>query len=289
MRKLSKIGDIINSEADVIEENLSSSELGTIKLLHAKTGEVEELPINEYLYGTVSAEMPVQFELEALKAQAVVSRTYTMYQIMKNKDKHGEADICDDSTCCQAWITKEDRMLRWEEDVREANWNKIVQAVNETSGKIAVYNGEPINAFFHSSSGGKTEIVSNVWGGGDLPYLQSVETAGETEYEQYSSEVNISKQELEDKLKEVYNDISIDWSNEECIKILEYTNSGRVKTIKFGNREIAGTEARKIFGLKSANFSFKIEEDRVIFSVIGYGHGVGLSQTGADSMAKVRK
>ena len=280
--------------ADISEkakENISEiskhdySQYGTIKLLHKKTGEIEEIPIDQYLYGTVSAEMPVKYELEALKAQAIASRTYTIYQIVHN-NKHGEADICDDSTCCQAWISKEDRLSKWDAGEAEDNWNKIVRAVNETAGKIATYNGEPINAFFHSSSGGTTEIVSNVWGGSDLPYLKSVETAGETEYEQYSSEVSLSKEELLDKLKQTYSDISIDFEKKDCIKILEYTESGRVKTIKFGNKELAGTEVRKILGLKSTNFSFKIENDNVIFSVIGYGHGVGMSQTGADSMVK---
>ena len=262
------------------------SKYGTIKLLHEKTGEIQELPIDEYLYGTVSAEMPVKYELEALKAQAIVSRTYTIYQIEHNNKKHGDADICDDYACCQAWISKEDRIARWDKDVANANWDKIVKAVNETAGKVATYNGEAINAFFHSSSGGKTETVSNVWGGTNLPYLQSVETTGETNYEQYSSEVKLSKEDLINKLKESYSDISIDFNIDDAIKILEYTESGRVKTIKFGNKEIAGTEARRIFGLKSTNFSTNIDGDFITLSVIGYGHGVGMSQTGADSLAK---
>ena len=137
----------------------------TIKLLHKKTNTVEELPLDEYLYGVVSAEMPVDFDIEALKAQAVVARTYTIYKIIQNEKKHGDADICDDSSCCQAWITKEDRLARWEEDKQEENWKKIVLAVNETKGKIITYEGKPINAFFHSNSGGATEAPVNVWGG----------------------------------------------------------------------------------------------------------------------------
>ncbi len=263
------------------------SKYGTIKLYHSKTKETEELPIDEYLYGVVSAEMPANYEMEALKAQAIVSRTYTLYQIINNgSNKHGDAQICDDSTCCQAWISKQDRLDKWEEDVRESNWDKITKAVNETSGKIITYNGNPIDSFFHSNSGGVTETVSNVWGGADLPYLKSVETSGESDYSQYSSEVSLSKQELTNKLKEKYKDISIDFDKDDSIKILENTESGRVKTIKFGNVEIAGTEARSILGLKSTNFTFKIDGDNVVFSVIGYGHGVGMSQTGADSMAK---
>ena len=277
-----------NEEAKIEEEKYNYNKYRTIKLLHAKTGEVEEVELDTYLCNVVSAEMPADFEEEALKAQAIVARTYTIYKI-KNK-KHDNADICDDSNCCQAWISKEDRLNRWNEEQREANWQKIENCVKATQGKIITYNNEPINAFFHSNSGGKTEIPVNVWGGGtDLPYLQVVETSGENEYSQYSSQVEFTQEELINKLKEKYSDITIDFNNQDDIKILEYTDSGRVKTIKFGNHNISGTEARTILGLKSTNFSIVRENEKIKFDVKGYGHGVGMSQTGADSMAKQGK
>ena len=197
-----------------------------------------------------------------------------------------DADICDNFACCQAWISKEDRFNKWEEANREQNWNKIVEAVNSTSKQVIVYEGEPIDAFFHSNSGGITETAGNVWGGKDLPYLKSVETAGEEGYSGYSSYVEISKEDLINKIKTKYSDINIDFNNENCIEILEYTGSGRVRTIRFGNIQMAGTEARSLLGLKSTNFSFEITENSVKFNVVGYGHGVGMSQTGANSMAK---
>lgn len=258
----------------------------TIKLFHSGSGQIEELPIDEYLYGVVSSEIPANYEAEALKAQAIVARTYTIYQIMNNSGKHPGADICDNSSCCQAWISKDERLSKWAPEEAESNWNKIVDAVNSTSGKIITYQNKPINAFFHSNSGGKTESSLNIWGGIDYPYLKSVETAGEEGYTQYSSEAKFTKEELLNKLKEKYEDCEIDYSQENCIQILEYTTSGRVKTIKFGNKEIAGTEARPILGLRSTNFTFTISGDEIIFSVIGYGHGVGMSQTGADALAK---
>ena len=261
----------------------------SIKLLHTKSNEIEEVPIDDYLCNVVAGEMPANFELEALKAQAVVARTYTIYQINHNNGKHGEADICDDSTCCQAWISKEERFEKWEEEERESNWEKIKNAVDSTAGKVIVYNGEPIDAFFHSNSGGKTEIPVNVWGGADYPYLQSVETAGEEAYTQYSSDVTLSKEELINKLKEKHSEIEIDYSVEDSIKVLDYTDGGRVRTIRFGNIEISGVEARSILGLKSANFEIQIDGDNIKFLVKGYGHGVGMSQTGADSMAKEGK
>lgn len=260
------------------------SKYGTISLLHKKTGEVEQVNLDEYLCNVVSAEMPANYEIEALKAQAIVARTYTIYKILNKK--HDTADICDDSTCCQAWISKDDRLARWEESQRESNWQKIVSAVNDTKGKVITYDNKPIDAFFHSNSGGVTEVPVNVWGGTGYPYLQSVETSGEDAYTQYSSEVVFTQEQLINKLKEKYSDISIDFSNSDDIKIMEYTESTRVKTVKFGNHEISGVEARSLLGLRSTNFEISIDGDNIKFSVKGYGHGVGMSQTGADSMAK---
>ena len=257
-----------------------------IKLLHVQTGAIEEIPLDEYLYGVVSAEMPADFEIEALKAQAIVARTYTIYKIMQNQNKHENAHICDDASCCQAWITKEERMEKWDEDKRENNWNKIIFAVNETKGKIITYEGTPINAFFHSNSGGATEPPINVWGGSNYPYLQTVETSGEEEYSQYSSEVELTKEEFIEKMKEKHADFNINFDDENSIQVLEYTSGGRLKNIKIGNYNLSGVEVRSIFGLKSANFIINLDNEKIAFKVTGYGHGVGMSQTGADSLAK---
>lgn len=200
--------------------------------------------------------------------------------------KHEGANICDDPNCCQAWISKEDRFARWEENLRDENWNKIRYAVNSTQGKIITYEGKPINAFFHSNSGGKTETTVNVWGGNGYPYLQAIETLGEEAYTQYSSEVIYTKQTFIDKIREKYSDFEINFDDEDSIKILEYTDGNRVKTIKLGNIQLSGVEVRNILGLKSANFIISIQDDNIKLSVTGYGHGVGMSQTGADSMAK---
>ena len=278
-----------NVKIDIQEANYDYKKYNTIKLLHKDTEKIEEIDLDEYLYGVVSAEMPASFEEEALKAQAVVARTYTIYKIVNNDGKHDEADICDDSTCCQAWISKEDRLEKWKEEVREEYWNKIVNAVNSTAGKIITYEGEPINAFFHSNSGGTTEAPINVWGGSGYPYLQSVSTSGEDAYSQYSSEAEFTKKEFEEKIKELHSDFKIDYKEKACIKIEEYTEGNRVKNVKIGNLELSGVEVRNIFGLKSANFEITIQDDKIKFEVIGYGHGVGMSQTGADSLAKEGK
>ena len=251
----------------IVESTYDYKDYQTIKLLHSETGDIENIKLDEYLYGVVSAEMPASFEEEALKAQAVVARTYTIYKI-KNDNKHQDADICDDPACCQAWISKEDRFEKWEEDSREDNWNRIVNSVNSTQGKIITYNNEPINAFFHSNSGGYTETTADVWGGTGYPYLQTVETSGEEDYSQYHSELKITKQTFIDKIREKHNNFEINFNEEDCIKVLEYTNGNRVKKIKIGNLELSGVEIRTIMGLKSANFKILIEGENIIFEVI---------------------
>ena len=287
------VSDSVEIEENILDSNVSFSEYdykeySVIKLLHSDNGSVEEIKLDEYLYGVVSSEMPANYEKEALKAQAVVARTYTIYKIKHGK-KHENADICDDYKCCQAWISREDRLNKWNENERESNWNKIVDAVNETRGKIITYNNEPINAFFHANSGGTTELPINVWGGSGYPYLQAVTTSGEENYSQYNSEVIITKIEFENKIREKYSDFQIDWNNDKCIEVLEYTDGNRIKTIKIGNQNLSGVEVRTILGLKSANFEITIEEENIKFNVKGYGHGVGMSQTGADSLAKQGK
>lgn len=273
----------------IVESTYDYSQYKTVKLLHESSNKIEELPLDEYLYGVVSSEMPASFEKEALKAQAVVARTYTLYKMVQNKGKHGKADICDDPGCCQAWISKEDRLARWNEKNREDYWIKIVNSVNETQGKMITYEGKPINAFFHSNSGGATEDPINVWGGSGYPYLQSVETSGEDAYSQYESESTVSKKEFEETIKKAHSNFEIDFSKKDAIEVKEYTEGNRVKTIKVGNLELSGVEMRTLFGLRSANFKITIEGDDIHFEVIGYGHGVGMSQTGADSLAKQGK
>jgi len=278
-----------SQENTIIEPNYDYKKYKEIKLLHTSTKKVENIKLDEYLYGVVSAEMPASFETEALKAQAVVARTYTIYKIVNNNKKHKDANICDNSTCCQAWISKENRLAKWEEKNREDYWNKIVNAVNSTQGKIITYNKKPINAFFHANSGGATEAPVNVWGGTGYPYLKTVTTAGENAYKQYSSNVIVTKKEFESKMKKVHSDFKINFKQKDCIKVEEYTEGNRVKTIKVGNLKLSGVEIRNIFSLKSANFKVTIDGEKIKFEVLGYGHGVGMSQTGADSLAKEGK
>lgn len=273
-------------EIEIIDYDYSK--YNKIKLLHKDSDKVEEVNLDEYIACVVSAEMPVDFDIEALKAQAIVARTYTIYKITTSK-KHENADICDKSTCCQAWISKENRLKKWDEDKKISNWNKILKAVNQTVGKIITYQGKPINAFFHANSGGKTQVPFYVWGGTGYPYLQVVETAGEDAYSQYSSESKFTKKEFTQKLKKEYEDFKINFEEEKCIEIIKRDESNRVITVKIGNINLSGVETRTLLGLRSANFTVEITDNEVLFKVIGYGHGVGMSQTGADALAKQGK
>lgn len=279
----------INQNEIIEKSTYDYKKYKTVKLYHSKTKKSEELPLDEYLYGVVSSEMPASFEEEALKAQAVVARTYTLYKIIHNKQKHNGADICDSSACCQAWISKEDRLAKWNNDKKDEYWNKIVKAVNSTQGKIITYNNEPINAFFHSNSGGATEAPINVWGGSGYPYLKSVSTSGEDAYSQYESSVTVTQNQFIEAIKKVHSNFKIDFNKKDCIKITEYTEGNRVKSIKVGNLNLSGVEIRTIFELRSANFKVTMENKNIKFDVTGYGHGVGMSQTGADSLAKQGK
>ena len=285
-RNVNTVSTTKEEELSVIEYDYSKYKI--IKLLHKDTNQIEEVKLDEYIASVTSAEMPVDFELEALKAQAIVARTYTIYKIIESR-KHEDADICDKSTCCQAWISKEDRLKKWDENKRISNWNKILQAVNQTAGRIITYEGKPINAFFHSNSGGKTEVPFYVWGGTEYPYLQVVETSGEEAYSQYSSEAKFTKKEFIEKIKKEHEDFQIDFNEENCIEIKERDGSNRVVTVKIGNFNLSGVETRTLLGLRSANFTVEISKDEVLFKVIGYGHGVGMSQTGADALAKQGK
>ena len=249
------------------KEEYNYKDLNKVKVLHIKTGEVEEMELDSYIIGVVSAEMPANFEIEALKAQAVVARTYTIYKITKGT-KHENADICDDPSCCQAWINKEERLNRWNEEERNLNWSKIEEAVESTKGKVITYEGKPINAFFHSNSGGFTESAFNVWGGENYPYLNVVATSGEDSYKQYNSEVQVTKNEFIEKIKKYHQDFEIDFKKENEIQVLEYTDGKRIKTIKIGNLNLSGVEIRTIFNLKSARFEIIVDGENIKFNVI---------------------
>lgn len=260
----------------------------TIRVKKHKTGEIIAMDINDYLRGVVPSEMPPSYNIEALKAQAIVARTYT-YRKMISYAEGEDADICDDHTHCQAFYDKETLFSIWRnkgfsEELIKEYWSKVNEAVVSTQNQVITYNGEYIKAFFHASSPKRTEDISQIWGGESLPYLVSVENKEYEEYENRTSEVCVKFEDYISKIKEKYN---IEIINEDVknTTISEYTISGRVKNIKSGNVFVSAETLRVMFGLKSTDFVIDTNEDSITFKVTGYGHGVGMSQVGANTYA----
>ncbi len=240
---------------------------------------------SQYLKEVVAAEMPASFELEALKAQAVAARSYlesrqSAYKTSGTPEEHKGADICTDSTHCKAWISEAKRRESWGNDA-DASWAKISQAVDSTKGEVITYNGEVISAVFHSTSSGKTENSKDVWGG-DRPYLVSVDSPGDAESPKYKSEKQIPLAEF--KKIAADNIEGVDFSNE-LVGSIARSEAGGILTISIGGKEIKGTQFRSLYDLRSANVQVNISGDTVSFDVTGYGHGVGMSQYGANYLA----
>jgi stage II sporulation protein D len=254
----------------------------------------EEMNLEEYIKGVVAAEMPADFDPEALKAQAVAARTFAygrMTGVYKSKEGvHDGVDICTDSTHCQAWTSKENAMKKWKVLFASRNWSKIEKAVNSTKGMIVAYNGNIANTLFHASSSGKTENSDEVWSGVSVPYLRSVTSSGEEESKGYITSILIKTSELVGKLRKAYPEAEFAANIFKSIKIIDYTTGGRVKTLKIGNISLKGTEFRTLLGLRSTDFKVEIADEgkdgTLKITTKGFGHGVGMSQWGADSLAK---
>ena len=251
-----------------------------IKLLLSESKEIVELSMDDYIKGVLLGEMPITFELEALKAQAIVARTYTMYKLKNNPKVHENADMCDDINCCQAYKTKEYAFASWDDEEENAKWQKLEDAVIGTSNLIITYSGEVIEAFFHAHSGGQTENIKYVWGDSEIPYLKSVNG---NEGEAYQDSKTFTKLEFKELIKSKVPNYDVKKS---ILKIEDYTGSGRVNMLKIDDIEIKATELRKITGIKSTNFRIEESGDNITFYTVGYGHGVGMSQYGANQMAK---
>lgn len=246
---------------------------------------VEQMSKSQYLKEVVSAEMPAGFEQEALKAQAVAARSYlearrNAYKTSGTPDVHKGAEICTDSTHCKAWISEAKRRESWSADT-DKNWEKISKAVDETADEVITYDGEIISAVFHSTSSGKTENSKDVWGG-DRPYLVSVDSPGDKVSPKYKSEKEISLDEFKKIAQE--NIEGVDFSKE-IVGEIARSEAGGILTVSVGGVKIKGTKLRSIYGLRSANVQITVNNDKVVFDVTGYGHGVGMSQYGANYLA----
>ncbi len=246
--------------------------------------------LDEYVKGVVAAEMPASFDMEAIKAQAVAARTY-VYKRCRSLGGlgcalHPEADVCDDPSHCQGWITKSEMLKKWGIFSYYHYYSKINQGVNSTSGMVIMYRGEPIDPLFFSTSNGKTENSEDVWDK-PIPYLRSVASPGEESSPRFFTVVELPVEDVVSQLKRKWPDLFIDSENpEKQWKVIETSEGGRIKSMQISNKVIKGTEFRQLLNLKSTDFKWERSGENIKIMSVGFGHGVGMSQYGANSMAK---
>ena len=259
-----KTGIIINNEKN-------------IRILRSNNT-VENINLEDYLIGVVSSEVPVSFKKEAIKAQAVAARTYALKQMQNNQNE--SYDVKDD-TSSQVYKSNEELKTIWKENY-DNNINIIKEAVNETKGEYLTYNNDIIYAFFFSTSNGQTEDNKDVFGQ-DLPYLKVVDSSFD------EKETNDFKVTKTYSLEEFYQKLEIPYSNNLVITDIVYTDSKRIKNIKINNIEFTGIDIRRRLSLRSTDFTIEKNNDQILITTKGYGHGVGMSQYGANALAKQNK
>ena len=235
-----------------------------------KNGHVINIELEEYLIGVVGAEMPASFHMEALKSQAIISRTYALKAKSKGK-------VLSSNESNQSYKSNDELKKLWGNNYN-TYYNKIVNAVKATKGMYLVYNGNYIEAVFHSTSNGKTESSISVWGN-SYPYLVSVDSIYDNSNPSFIKNKEFTYSELQEKL-------GFEINNETEINIINKTSGNRVNKVVIDNHEYTGVKLRNILGLRSADFEIEKKENKVIFTTKGYGHGVGLSQYGANGYAK---
>ena len=227
--------------------------------------------------------MPASFHPEALKAQAVAARTYTLYHMGESSHPgHPGADTCTDPTHCKAYKSESEAKKDWGAE-GEVYWKKIASAVEETEGELAVYEGEPIDAVFHAASAGHTADAMDVWSA-SVPYLKSVESGGEENSPEYVTTVSVPFSEFRKTLSEAYPEIVPESPAD--IGAVDAGESGYVRSVTVCGQTVKGGEIRRLFSLRSAAFTLSADNETVTFRVTGHGHGVGMSQYGANAMAE---
>ena len=231
-------------------------------------GTERRMALSDYLCGVLMGEMPGSFPLEALKAQAVAARTYTLQRL------EAGGVLSDDPAECQAFCDPDQAGTKYGEQA-DAVMEKLRRAVEETDGQVMIYDGTLITATYFSCSGGRTESAQAVWGS-SVPYLLSVDSPGEEDADSFESRMELSRSELMERLE----------IPDTEIREITYTEGGGVETMTIGGRSFSGVELRQRLGLRSTNFQIDISGDTVTVDVKGFGHRVGMSQYGAKAMAE---
>ncbi|MBQ8921822.1 MAG: stage II sporulation protein D [Oscillospiraceae bacterium] len=270
------------------DEPAVTEDAACYRVLRTATGKIEEIPVRDYLIGVVGAEMPAAYEPEALKAQAIAAHTYAERIRMQNRSNPDAAragyDFSDDSSSYQAFFSPE-QMRTFYGDAYEESREKIAAAVDAVSDILLYYENEPIVAAFHAVSAGQTESAEAVWGAA-LPYLVSVSSAGDCDAPQYETVQCVQPDALKKALREIrpaviFGEEPAQWFGEPSC-----TAAGTVLHVQCGSEDFTGQELREALSLRSACFTVKYDDMQFIFTVKGYGHAVGMSQYGANVMAK---
>lgn len=251
----------------------------SFKVYDAENKSITEMTAADYVFGVVAAEMPALYEPEALKAQAIAAYTFACSRKADNSEQ--EYDITTDPATDQSFITEATARERWGENA-ELYVQKIKTAVNEADGYMITYNGTPITAVYHAISSGKTESCKDIWGT-ELPYLTTVTSEGDRLADGYISELALTAEELKEKFngKVQFTADPLQYFSEAV-----RTESGTVKEISLCGTTLSGSEIRELLDLRSSNFEVSYQGSKFTFTVYGYGHGVGMSQNGANYMAK---
>ena len=266
---------IMTLKPKIIKEKTYKNEKNIIvRVKRNKTDEIKQIPLEKYLIGVIAGEMPISYDKEALKAQAVAARTYTIKKIEQNKNE--QYDVID-TTSDQVYKDDEELKQAWKENYEEYK-KKIKDVIKETRGEYLTYNDKPIQAFFFSTSSGNTENCKDVFGE-NLPYLVSVSSTWDEKSPSYENTTTFTKREFLEKLEIPYN---------ENIKIeIERNETNSINKITINNKTIKGTEFRFKLELRSTNLEIKEQDNNIIITSKGYGHGVGMSQYGAKELANV--
>ncbi|MDQ0891935.1 stage II sporulation protein D [Paenibacillus sp. V4I9] len=271
----------------LLQETITEQGL-MIPVYLTKKATIETVPLEQYVKGVLAAEMPIEFELEALKAQAMAARTYVVRRVLE-KD-YSNMPVSDalvtDTTAHQAYITEQELRDRWDKRY-ETNMAKIDRAVNETKDLILTYEHKPINATFFSTSNGYTENSEDYWPF-KSPYLRSVPSPWDIKLSsRYQETVDLSYKSMLQKLG--VTSIATTGTSAKNMKVLAWSTGHRIKTITIGGKIFSGREVREKLGLASSQFTWTWSGSKITFTSYGYGHGVGLSQWGANGMAKEGK
>lgn len=272
-----KLGENVQQEAD--KPKNSSEPAVEVTVYREAKKEVVKLDLDEYVMGVVASEMPADFEMEALKAQALTARTYIVKKLTSNDSVDlPQGAVVGDSVNYQVYKSSDELKEIWKAADYESKMKKIKEAVQATSGQVLTYNGTPIDATFFSTSNGYTESSGAIWPN-DIPYLTSVESPWDKKSPKYNGKKVVSVVEFEQKLG-----VSLP-NSEEVGEITERTEGKRVAKVNINGKVLTGKDIRTKLDLKSTDFTWVRKGDDIIITTEGYGHGVGMSQYGANGMA----